>query len=37
MSTQKEVDEALKTLQDAIQALKDYGFLIDPDEDEEDE
>lgn len=37
MSTQSEVDKALETLQEAIQALRDYGLIIDADEDEDSE
>ena len=34
MSTQQEVDEAVSTLQQALQALKDFGFITEADEDE---
>lgn len=34
MSTQEEQALALKTLQEAIQALKDYGLMTEGNEDE---
>jgi hypothetical protein len=34
MSTQQEVDEAVSTLQQALQALRDFGFITEEDEDE---
>jgi hypothetical protein len=34
MSTQQEIDTAISTLNQALQALKDLGFLTEGDEDE---
>ena len=35
MSTQTEIDNAIATLQEAMQAMRDYGLIIDEDEDEQ--
>ena len=34
MSNQQKIDEAISTLEQAVQALKDLGFLTEGDEDE---
>lgn len=34
MSTKEEIDTAISTLEQAVQALKDLGFLTEGDEDE---
>lgn len=34
MSNQQKIDEAISTLEQAMQALKDLGFLTEGDEDE---
>lgn len=35
MSTQQEIDTAISTLEQAVQALKDLGFLTEGDEQDE--
>ena len=34
MSTQAEIDNAIATLQEAMQAMRDYGLIIDGEDDE---
>jgi hypothetical protein len=34
MSTQEEIDTAISTLEQAVQALRDLGFLVEEGEDE---
>jgi len=34
MSTQAEIDKAIATLNEAMQAMRDYGLIIDGEDDE---